>query len=150
MAWLARSRALAANSVTAVELETSDDKVMRLESENEPDLFWAVRGGGGSFGIVTAIELELYETPELYAGALFWPVEQAGAVLRAWRDWSETVPDEVTSVGRILHVPPLPDIPKPLRGGSFAVVEAVFTGPESEGAALVAPLRELGPVIDTF
>ena len=150
MGWLARSRGLAANSVTAVEIVTADGTLVRADREHEPDLFWAVRGGGGSFGIVTAIELELYETPELYAGAMFWPVEQAGEVLRAWRDWAETVPDEVTSVGRILHFPPLPDIPEQLRGGSFAVVEAVFTGPESEGATLVAPLRELGPVIDTF
>jgi FAD/FMN-containing dehydrogenase len=150
MGWLARSRGLAANSVTAVEIVTADGTLVRADREHEPDLFWAVRGGGGSFGIVTAIELELYEAPELFAGAMFWPGERAGEVLRAWRDWAETVPDEVTSVGRILHFPPLPDIPEPLRGGSFAVVEAVFTGPESEGATLLSPLRELGPVIDTF
>jgi FAD/FMN-containing dehydrogenase len=65
MGWLARSRGLAANSVTAVELVTSEGKFVRLDSQNEPDLFWAVRGGGGSFGVVTAIELELYPTPEL-------------------------------------------------------------------------------------
>ena len=74
MGWLARSRGLAANSVTAVELVTAEGRFVRPDSENEPDLFWAVRGGGGSFGVVTAIELELYPTPELYAGAMFWPV----------------------------------------------------------------------------
>jgi hypothetical protein len=99
---------------------------------------------------VTAIELELYPTPELYAGAMFWPVERAGEVLRCWRDWAETVPDEVTSVGRILHFPPFPDVPEPMRGKSFVIVEAVLVGSESEGAALVMPLRELGPVMDTF
>jgi FAD binding domain/Cyclic nucleotide-binding domain len=150
MGWLARSRGLAANSVTAVELVTAEGRFVRLDSENEPDLFWAVRGGGGSFGVVTAIELELYPTPELYAGAMFWPVERAGEVLRRWRDWAETVPDEVTSVGRILHFPPFPDVPEPLRGNSFVIVEAVLVGPESEGAALVTPLRELDPVMDTF
>ena len=150
MGWLARSRGLAANSVTAVELVTAEGRFVRLDSENEPDLFWAVRGGGGSFGVVTAIELELYPTPELYAGAMFWPVERAGEVLRCWRDWAETVPDEVTSVGRILHFPPFPDVPEPLRGNSFVIVEAVLVGSESEGAALVMPLRELGPVMDTF
>jgi hypothetical protein len=150
MGWLARSRGLAANSVTAVELVTSDGRFVRLDSENEPDLFWAVRGGGGSFGVVTAIELELYPTPELYAGAMFWPVERAGEVLRAWRDWTVTVPNEVTSVGRILHFPPFPDIPEPMRGKSFAIVEAVFVGSEDEGKALVAPLRALEPAMDTF
>jgi UDP-N-acetylenolpyruvoylglucosamine reductase len=150
MGWLARSRGLAANSVTAVELVTAEGRFVRLDCENEPDLFWAVRGGGGSFGVVTAIELELYPTPELYAGAMFWPVERAAEVLASWRDWAETVPHEVTSVGRILHFPPFPDVPEPMRGNSFVIVEAVFVGSESEGAALVAPLRELDPVMDTF
>ena len=150
MGWLARSRGLAANSVTAVELVTAEGRFARLDKENEPDLFWAVRGGGGSFGVVTAIELELYSTPELYAGAMFWPVERAGEVLRSWRDWAETVPDEVTSVGRILHFPPFPDVPEPLRGNSFVIVEAVSVGSESDGAALVAPLRELDPAMETF
>jgi hypothetical protein len=150
MGWLARSRGLAANSVTAVELVTSEGNFVRLDSESEPDLFWAVRGGGGSFGVVTAIELELYPTPELCAGAMFWPLDRAGEVLRSWRDWSESVPDEVTSVGRILHFPPFPDVPEPMRGKSFAIVEAVFVGSEAEGNALVAPLRELDPAMDTF
>lgn len=150
MGWLARSRGLAANSVTAVELVTSEGKFVRLDGENEPDLFWAVRGGGGSFGVVTAIEIELYPTPELYAGAMFWPLERAGEVLRFWRDWAETVPHEVTSVGRILHFPPFPDVPEPMRGQSFVIVEAVFAGSEDEGSALVAPLRELEPAMDTF
>jgi FAD/FMN-containing dehydrogenase len=150
MGWLARSHGLSANSVTAVEIVTADGRHVRADRDNEPDLFWAVRGGGGNFGVVTAIEIALYETPELFAGAMFWPVERAGDVLHAWREWVETVPDTVTSVGRILHFPPIPDIPEPLRGGSFAVVEAVYTAAASEGAELVAPLRELEPAIDTF
>jgi FAD/FMN-containing dehydrogenase len=150
MGWLARSRGLSANSVTAVEVVTADGRLVRADRDSEPDLFWAVRGGGGNFGVVTAVELALFETPELYAGAMFWPVERAGEVLRAWREWIETVPDEVTSLGRVLHLPPIPDIPEPLRGNSFVVVEAVFTGPASEGEALVSPLRALGPAIDTF
>ncbi len=150
MGWLARSRGLAANSVTAVELVTADGRFARVDDEHEPDLYWAVRGGGGSFGVVTALELELYPTPDLYAGAMFWPVERAAEVLRRWRTWTEAAPHEVTSVGRILHFPPFPDVPEPLRGNSFVIVEAVFVGSETDGAALVAPLRELGPAMDTF
>jgi hypothetical protein len=150
MGWLARSRGLSANSVVAVEVVTGEGRLVRADRDNEPDLFWAVRGGGGSFGVVTAIEIELYDAPELFAGALFFPVERAGEVLHAWREWIETVPEEVTSLGRILHLPPVPEIPEPLRGNSFAVVEAVFAGPEDEGAALLAPLRALGPAMDTF
>jgi FAD/FMN-containing dehydrogenase len=150
MGWLARSHGLSANSVTAVELVTADGRLVYADRDNEPDLFWAVRGGGGNFGVVTAIEIQLYEEPELYAGAMFWPVERAREVLHAWREWVETVPDTVTSVGRILHFPPIPDVPEPLRGNSFVLVEAVYAGPEQEGAGLIAPLRGLGPAIDTF
>lgn len=150
MGWLARSHGLSANSVTSLEIVTADGRLVRADRDNEPDLFWAVRGGGGNFGVVTAIEIVLYDAPELYAGVLFFPVERASEVLHAWREWNETVPDEVTSVGRIMHFPPLPMVPEPLRGNSFALVEAVFSGPESEGAALIQPLRELGPAMDTF
>jgi hypothetical protein len=131
-------------------LVTAEGILVRADRDTNADLFWAVRGGGGSFGIVTEIEIELYPTPELYAGALFFPVERAGAVLRAWREWAETVPDEVTSLGRILHLPPIPDIPEPLRGKSFAVIEAVAVAPEEEGAELIGPLRALEPLMDTF
>jgi len=150
MGWLARSKGLAANSVTAVELVTADGRLVRADRDNEPDLFWAVRGGGGSFGIVTAIEFRMFETPELYAGAMFWPVERAAEVLQAWREWAETVPDELTSVGRILHLPPIPDVPEPFRGKSFVLVEATFVGGEAEGSELLEPLRKLGPAMDTF
>jgi FAD/FMN-containing dehydrogenase len=109
-----------------------------------------VRGGGGSFGIVTAIELELYPLQELYAGMLAFPVQRASEILRAWREWVRTVPDEATSLGRILHFPPLEDIPAPLRGQSFVVVEMAYLGDEASASELLAPLRALGPAMDTF
>jgi hypothetical protein len=148
--WLARSHGLAANSVTAIEIVTADGRLVWADHETEPDVFWAARGGGGCFGVVTAIEIELFETPALYAGAMFFPVERAAEVLRAWRAWTGTVPNEMMSVGRVMHFPPLPDIPDPLRGGSFAIIEAVFSGTARDGAELLAPLRALRPDIDTF
>jgi hypothetical protein len=148
--WLARRYGLAANSVVAVELVTADGRRVRADRDNEPDLFWAVRGGGGSFGIVTAIEFALYPVPEVFAGALFFPLERAPEVLAAWREWVDGTPDEVTSVGRLMQVPPIPEVPEALRGRSFALVEAAFIGSEEDGAALIQPLRELGPVMDTF
>lgn len=150
ISWLARSRGLAANHVTAVELVTADGRRVWTDRESEPDLFWAVRGGGGGFGVVTAIEIELFDVPDLYAGVMFWPAERASDVLRGWREWVDTVPDEVVSTCRVMHFPDLPDVPEPVRGGSFVIVDAVFTGPETEGAALVAPLRALEPLMDTF
>jgi FAD/FMN-containing dehydrogenase len=148
--WLARSLGLGANSVVAVELVTADGRLVRVDHDTEPDLFWAVRGGGGSFGVVTALELRLYPIREVYAGVLFWPPEHASQVLHAWREWVGDVPDEVTSVGRVLQFPPLPEVPEPLRGGSFVAVEAAYVGDERGGAELLRPLRELGPALDTF
>ena len=150
MGWLARSHGFAANSVLAVELVTADGRFVRADREIEPDLFWALRGGGGSFGIVTAIEFRLYPLTEVYAGWLLFPFERAGEVLHAWREWVETVPEEVTSVGRLLQLPPIPDIPEPLRGKSFVVVEAACTIPADEAEELLRPLRALGPAMDTF
>jgi FAD/FMN-containing dehydrogenase len=148
--WLARRYGLAANSVTAAEIVTPGGRLVRTDAGHEPDLFWAVRGGGGSVGVVTALEMRLYPVRELYAGALFFPIGRAGQVLHAWRTWTGTVPDEVTSVGRILRLPPLPEVPEQLRGRAFALVEAAFLGDAAAGSELLGSLRRLGPELDTF
>ena len=149
LSWLARKHGIGANQVTAIEVVTADGSFVRTDAENEPDLFWALRGGGGSFGIVTAIEFNLLPISEVYAGILWFPVERASEVLNAWRAWTDDVPDEMTSVGRILQFPPIPEIPEPVRGRSFAVVQAIWLGDEAEGAKLLEPLRALGPAMDT-
>ena len=148
--WLGRKYGLAANSVLSVELVLADGRLVRIDAKTEPELFWAVRGAGGSFGIVTAIEFALYPVAEVYAGILFFPVERASEVLVAWREWIADVPRDVTSIGRILHLPPIPDIPEPLRGRSFVAVEAAMILSEPDAAELLRPLRELGPELDTF
>jgi FAD/FMN-containing dehydrogenase len=150
LSWHGRSFGLAANHVTAVELVTADGEHRRVDADHAPELFWAVRGGGGSFGVVTALEFRLYPFTEVFAGVLFFPIERASEVLHAWHRWTSTVPDEVTSVGRILRFPPLPELPEPLRGQSFVVVEAVCRLPIADAEELLAPLRALGPVLDTF
>jgi len=150
MGWLARRYGLAANSVTAAEIVTLDGRLRRADAGHEPDLFWAVKGGGGSVGVVTALEMRLYPVRELYAGALFFPIQRAAEVLHAWRAWTATVPDEITSLSRILRLPPLPDVPEPLRGRAFTLVEAAYLGDAAAGAALIGPLRRLGPELDTF
>ena len=148
--WYARKLGLSTNSVTALEVVTADGQLRRVDADHGADLFWALRGGGGSFGIVTALEIQLYSIPDIYAGVLFFPWERSSEVLHAWLEWTNTVPDEVTSVGRILQFPPLEEIPEPVRGGKFVVVEAVYMGDEASGADILRPLRELGPVMDTF
>jgi FAD/FMN-containing dehydrogenase len=148
--WQVRLRGLAANSVTAAELVTADGELIRVDADHEPELFWALRGGGGNFGIVTALEFELFPLETVYAGWLIWPWEQAETVLGRWSEWVATMPDEMTSVGRILQLPPLPFIPEPLRGRKLVVVEAAYIGTEGSGATRLEPLRALEPEIDTM
>jgi hypothetical protein len=150
LSWLARKHGIGANQVTAIEVVTASGDIVRTDWANEPDLFWALRGGGGSFAIVTAIEFNLFPISEVYAGILWYPVEEAAEVLKAWRNWTEDLPDEMTSIGRILQFPPIPEIPEPVRGQSFVVVEAIWLGDPAEGDRLLEPLRALGPVMDTI
>jgi len=151
MSWLARRYGFAANHVRAVELVTAEGRQVRADADHHPDLFWALRGGGaGNFGVVTAIELELFPITEVYAGMQLFPIDRASEVLRAWREWAETVPDEVTSLGRLLWLPEIDEVPEPMRGRAFVVIEAAALLDTRLGDQLVAPLRALGPEVDTF
>jgi FAD/FMN-containing dehydrogenase len=150
LGWMARRYGLACNSVLALDVVTGDGRELRVDRTYEPELFWALRGGGGSFGIVTALEFALYPVRELYAGAMYWPQERAAEILQAWKAWTAGVPDSVTSVGRLLNLPPSPEIPEGLRGRSFVLVEAACLATEGEGFELMRPLRERKPEIDTF
>jgi FAD/FMN-containing dehydrogenase len=148
--WMVRRYGFACNSIRGAEVVTADGRRVRADADSEPELFWALRGGGGSFGVVTALELELFPVRELYGGVLFWPQERAAEVLEAWHEWTAVVPDEMTSIGRLLNVPPLEEIPEPVRGRSFVMVEAAWIGDEAGGSEQLAALRELGPEMDTF
>ena len=151
LSFLGRRYGLAANNVTAAEVVTADGRWVRTDREHEPDLFWALRGGGGSFGVVTALEFRLFPHAEAYAGALWYPIERASEVLHAWGELTQgAVPDELTTIGRLLNFPPIPQIPEPVRGKSFVIVEAYHTGEPAHADELLAPLRALGPVNDTI
>jgi FAD/FMN-containing dehydrogenase len=147
--WLSRRYGLAANSVLAAEVVCADGRLLRVDRETDPELFWALRGGGGSFAAVVALEFALYPVLNVYAGTLLWPWERAPEVLRAWSQLAASAPDALTSVGRLLQLPPLPELPEPLRGGRFVGVEVAFDGTKAEGSALIAGLRALAPLIDT-
>ncbi|SNQ46754.1 Mitomycin radical oxidase [Frankia canadensis] len=150
MGWYARRLGLQANSVTAVELVTADGALVRADAEHEPDLFWALRGGGGSFGVVTALEFALYPIPTAYAGLLAWDWRHAERVLTRWADWAPTAPDAVTTSLRLLQVPPIPEIPEPLRGRQLVVIDGAVLADNPDAERILAPLRELGPELDTF
>jgi FAD/FMN-containing dehydrogenase len=148
--WLARKHGMQTNAVTAVELVTADGHLVRADAVHEPELFWGLRGGGGNFGVVTAVEFAVQPVRELYAGAMFFGVERAAEVLHAWSELLPTLPEELTSWAGVVHFPPLPELPAELRGGSFVTVKAAFLGDEAEGRGLLDPISRLGPRIDTF
>jgi FAD/FMN-containing dehydrogenase len=149
--WLSRKHGLQTNAVTSVEIITADGEQRVVDADNEPELFWALRGGGGNFGLVTAVEFELVPLKTVHAGALFFPFERSHEVLTAYREWTSAgLPDEITSVGRTLHMPDLPIVPEIVRGKSFSIIEAISVGDVDETRELLSPLRELGPEMDTI
>ena len=148
--WLSRKHGMQANAVTAIELVTADGELRRVDRDNEPDLFWALRGGGGNFGVVTAIEFSVVECEELYAGALFYPAERASEVLHTWNAMLPGLPEETMTWATVFNFPPLPEVPAHVRGRSVVVVMAAHLGDAAEGAALLRPLRDLGPERDTL
>jgi FAD/FMN-containing dehydrogenase len=148
--WYSRRHGLACNHVTGFDVVGADCEAWRVDAESDPELFWALRGGGGGYAIVTAVEFELLEMPEVYAGALFFELERAAEVLHAWDGWTADVPEEMTSVGRVMNFPPIEDIPEPIRGKAFTILETFLIGGEAAGEELTAPLRELGPVMNSL
>jgi FAD/FMN-containing dehydrogenase len=148
--WYARKLGLAANSLTAVEMVLADGTQVRVDAEHDADLFWAVRGGGGSFGVVTALELRTFPISTAYAGFLLWDLADVEPVLREWAAWAPEAPDEVTTSFRAMRLPPLPELPEFLRGRSVAVIDGAVLGSDERGTELLAGLRALRPEVDTF
>ncbi len=151
LSWLGRRHGFACNNVRAIELVTAEGESVTVDAGNEPDLFWALRGGGGGYAIVTALQVDLLPIADVYAGALLFPAEAGAEGVRAYRDWAATVSDDVTSVVRFLRPPPMPDVPEAIRDRPLLTIDAACVGGREEGEATIAPLREIGdPIIDTF
>jgi hypothetical protein len=148
--WLSRKHGLAVSAVTAIEIVTGDGTFHRVDAQHEPELFWAVRGGGGNGCVVAAIEFGVLPMSTVYAGNLFFPLERAGELLRAHAEWTKTASDAATTCIRLLRLPPLPELPDFLSGKSLVVIDGAIDAPADEAAAVLAPLRALGPTIDTF
>lgn len=150
LSWFGRKHGLACSSLLAAEVVTADGVLRRVDADHDGDLFWALRGGGGGLAVVTALELQLQPVTPVHAGALMWPAERGEEVWLAWRRWVDTLPEETTTWARYMSFPPLPEVPEPLRGGSFVIVEACHLGHAEEADVLLSPMRRLAPVLDTF
>ena len=149
--WLARAKGLSCNNVHAIELVTVDGRLVRATADEHPDLFWALRGGGGNFGVVTAIEINLFAITEVFGGMTVWPVSDAREVLTAWAAWAPTAPDAVTTSFRVLRLPPLPEIPEPLRDTPVVVIDGAVLADAPEAEALLHAFRGVGtPIVDTW
>jgi FAD/FMN-containing dehydrogenase len=150
LSWLGRRYGLACNRMLAAELVTAEGRLVRASRHENADLFWALRGGGGNYGAVVAIEFELIPLREVYAGMLLYPFERAHEVMHAWREFTTSVPDSVTTSFRFLQFPDMDELPPFLRGRSTVVIDGAIVEDEARAAELLAPLRALGPEMDTF
>ena len=144
---LGRSFGYAADHVHAVEIVTADGTLRRVTPSTEPDLFWAVRGGKGNFGVVTALEFSLFPVPVLYGGGIYFAGERTGDVLRTWAKWVADLPWEMSTSVAVQRLPPLPELPEPLRGAFVVHLRVAYSGAVSEGERLLAPLRALGSIV---
>ncbi len=151
LSWFGRQYGFACNSVAGIDVVTAAGEQLSVTASDDPDLFWALRGGGGGYAVVTALHLSLLPIAEVYGGILIFPAELGADAFRAYRDWAATAPEEITSVARLLRPPPIPDVPEPLRGVPLITIDACFTGDAAAGDELIAPLRAIGePIMDTF
>ncbi len=151
MGWLARKYGLATDSVNTFEVVTADGQLRRASETENSDLFWGLRGGGGSLAIVTGMEIKLYPVTTVYGGNLFYPIEQAKEVITRYREWLPSVPDELTSSFVLMNFPPIPAIPEFLRGQSFVMIRGCYCGPVEQGDALLDYWRSWrAPLIDDF
>lgn len=138
--WLSRSYGLACDNLISAEIVTANGEVLTASAEENPDLFWAIRGGGGNFGVVTRFEYRLQEVGELYAGLILYPRDRAGEFMRVYSEWTAKAPDEVASMAAFLHSPD---------GDPVVGAIVVYHGPKDEGERVIAPVRSLGsPALD--
>ncbi|MGC2999446.1 FAD-binding oxidoreductase [Streptomyces sp. G35A] len=143
---LGRTYGYAADLVRSFEVVTPDGVPREADAAREPELFWALRGGKGNVGVVTSMVTGLLPLRTVFGGGLYSPGENAEALLKAWAEWTRTVPEEMCSAFGVLRLPPIPQLPEPLRGGFWARVAITWTGDPDEGEQLLAPIRAAAPV----
>jgi FAD/FMN-containing dehydrogenase len=159
LSFAGRLHGVAANSVLRFQLVGADGEVRWVDADHEPNLFWALRGGGSGVGVVTAAEVRLFPAAAAYTGIRFWPARDAGAALRRWRDWAADAPAAATTTARIMNLPPLPFVPPQLTHGPVlaidgaVIAESQEDGPRAQaiGEDLLALFGDLGdPLLDTW
>jgi FAD/FMN-containing dehydrogenase len=148
--WLMRKHGLTVDNVLEAEVVTAEGDIIRASAHEHPDLFWALRGGGGNFGVVTTFRFALHPVgPTVIAGPVFWAAESTADVLRFYRDFVAGAPDELTNVVRLGPIPPLPVIREELHFRPAVAVASCYAGPVEDGERAIHALREFGtPLVD--
>jgi FAD/FMN-containing dehydrogenase len=149
--WLMRKHGLSCDNLVSAQVVTAKGEVVTASEDENAELFWGLRGGGGNFGVVTSFEFQLHPLGLIFGGAALYPQEQAAEVLRLYRDVTEAgPPDELTMYAIFLTGPPLPFLPEEYHGAPLIALAACWSGELDEGARALAPFRELGPIVDLF
>jgi FAD/FMN-containing dehydrogenase len=144
--WLMRKHGLTCDNLIGAELVTAGGEILHVSEEEDPELLWGLRGGGGNFGVVTSFEFRVHRQEEtVYGGPLFYPLEQAPELLRFYREWTRTLPDELTTLVVFMTAPPEPFVPEDVRGTLLAAVAVCHAGDLEQGEAHVGALRETMP-----
>jgi FAD/FMN-containing dehydrogenase len=148
--WLMRKHGLSIDQLVSVDLVTADGEFTKASLDENADLFWGVRGGGGNFGVVTEFEFRCVPLgPQVLAGPVFWPMEKAPEVLRFYRDWVADAPDDLMTIVVNRKAPAVPYVPQELHGKPVVIVACCWAGDIDDGEPVVRPLKEFGsPVLD--
>lgn len=143
--WLQRAYGLACDNLLAADLVTADGEMVRASEEDNPDLLWALRGGGGNFGVVTSFKYRLHPVgPELLCGLVAWPAEDAAEVLAFFAEFAADAPDPLTVIAVCRTAPPAPFLPEAIHGRAIIALAACYAGPVEEGERVLQPLRSFG------
>jgi FAD/FMN-containing dehydrogenase len=145
--YLARGFGLSCDNLVSADVVTADGRSVKANEQENDDLFWALRGGGGNFGVVTSFEYRLHPVREIYGGPLLYEVDDAATVLQFYREFIDDAPEELGGFPAWQLAPPLPFIPEDRHGAPFLIFIACWAGPVEEGEAALAPLREVAPVV---
>jgi FAD/FMN-containing dehydrogenase len=148
--WLTRKHGATVDNLLSVDLVTAEGELLTASGDENPDLFWGIRGGGGNFGVVTSFEYGLHPIgPIVLAGPIFHPLGDAPEVLRFYREFIAAAPDELTTIFELSVAPPAPFLPEDVHGKPIVMVGACYAGAPEEGIEVVRPLKELGnPIVD--
>jgi FAD/FMN-containing dehydrogenase len=147
--WTSSKHGLACDNLLSAEVVLADGSVVRASADENAELFWGLRGGGGNFGVVTEFEFQLHPLgPIVQAGLALWPLERAGEVMRGWRDYADAASDEISTACVVLTAPPEDFVPDDLKGRPALGVAVLYVGDPDDGARAVRPLKDLEPVVD--